>query len=193
MSATMARQGGRAQLEQSNTHLALIMAKMAKWGFSRTAMEQMNYLINKLCAHIREVHMLGVKIPGHRKVNAGIERPLPMLHQNHMDACLPCQDSTAMNPQECWMRKSQATPPPDWHRQLTPESTPPLPRTPPAPPGDNERVQSSQINNVPPRYVYSHAPPPRTQFCNLDAYAWDSRHNDDFNPDMLTDEETSSC
>ena len=30
MSATMARQGGRVQLEQSNMRLALNMAKMAK-------------------------------------------------------------------------------------------------------------------------------------------------------------------
>jgi hypothetical protein len=35
MSATMARQGGRVQLEQSDMRLALIMAKMAKEGFSR--------------------------------------------------------------------------------------------------------------------------------------------------------------
>jgi len=33
MSATMARQGGRVQLEQSDMHLALNMAKMAKEGF----------------------------------------------------------------------------------------------------------------------------------------------------------------
>jgi len=40
MSATMARQGGRVQLEQSDMPLALDMAKMAKGGFSRAAIEE---------------------------------------------------------------------------------------------------------------------------------------------------------
>jgi len=37
MSATMARQGGRVQLEKSDMRLALNMAKMARGGFSRAA------------------------------------------------------------------------------------------------------------------------------------------------------------
>ena len=37
MAATMARQGGRVQPEQSDMRLALNMAKIAKGGFSRTA------------------------------------------------------------------------------------------------------------------------------------------------------------
>jgi hypothetical protein len=45
MSATWARQGGRVQLEQSDMRLALNMAKMAKEGFLRTAIEEMKYLI----------------------------------------------------------------------------------------------------------------------------------------------------
>ena len=40
MSATMARQGGRVQLEQSVMHLALNMAKMANEDFSRAAIEE---------------------------------------------------------------------------------------------------------------------------------------------------------
>jgi len=39
MSATMARQGGRVQLEQSDMSQALNMAKMAKEGFSCAAIE----------------------------------------------------------------------------------------------------------------------------------------------------------
>ena len=39
MSATMARQGGRVQLEQSDMCLALNMTKMAKEGFLRAAIE----------------------------------------------------------------------------------------------------------------------------------------------------------
>jgi len=37
MSGTMARQGGRVQLEQSDMCLALNMAKIPKGGFSRAA------------------------------------------------------------------------------------------------------------------------------------------------------------
>jgi hypothetical protein len=40
MSATMARQGGQVQLEQSDMHPVLNMAKMAKDGFSCAAMEE---------------------------------------------------------------------------------------------------------------------------------------------------------
>jgi len=40
MSATMVRKGGRVQLEQRNMHLTLNMAKMAKGGFSRSAIEE---------------------------------------------------------------------------------------------------------------------------------------------------------
>jgi hypothetical protein len=47
MSATMARQGGCIQLEQSNMHLALNMAKMAKGGFSRPTVEETQCLIKK--------------------------------------------------------------------------------------------------------------------------------------------------
>jgi len=42
MSATMARQGGWVQLEQSNMRVALSMAKMAKRRFPRAAMEEMH-------------------------------------------------------------------------------------------------------------------------------------------------------
>jgi len=45
MSATTARQEGRVQLEQSDMHLTLNMAKMAKGGFSLAAIEEMQQLI----------------------------------------------------------------------------------------------------------------------------------------------------
>jgi len=45
MSATMARQGDRVQLEQSDMSLTLDMAKMAKEGFSRAAIDEMQQLI----------------------------------------------------------------------------------------------------------------------------------------------------
>jgi len=47
MSATMARQGGRVQLEQSNMRLALNMGKMAKEGFSRATIDETKYLTKK--------------------------------------------------------------------------------------------------------------------------------------------------
>jgi len=40
MSATMARQRGRVQLEQSDMRLALTMGKMVEEGSSRTAIEE---------------------------------------------------------------------------------------------------------------------------------------------------------
>jgi hypothetical protein len=42
MSATIARQRGQVQLEQSNMRLALNMPKMTKEGFSRTVIEIYN-------------------------------------------------------------------------------------------------------------------------------------------------------
>jgi len=47
MSATMARQGGRVQLDQSYMRLALNMTKMAKGAFSRAAIEEIQQLIKK--------------------------------------------------------------------------------------------------------------------------------------------------
>jgi hypothetical protein len=40
MAATMVRQGGRVQLEQSDMHLALNLTKTANGWFSRAAMEE---------------------------------------------------------------------------------------------------------------------------------------------------------
>jgi hypothetical protein len=47
MSATMARQGGRVQLEMSGKRLALNMAKMVKRGCSHAAIEETRDLIKK--------------------------------------------------------------------------------------------------------------------------------------------------
>jgi hypothetical protein len=52
MSATMARQRGREQLEQSDMCLALNMAKMAKGGFLRAAVKETQYLIKKPHAEV---------------------------------------------------------------------------------------------------------------------------------------------
>jgi hypothetical protein len=52
MSATMAMQGGRVQLEQSDMRLPLKMAKMAKGGFLRAAVEETQYLLKKPRAEV---------------------------------------------------------------------------------------------------------------------------------------------
>jgi hypothetical protein len=45
MSASSARQGGQVQLEQSDMLVDLKMAKMAKGGFLRAAIEEMQHQI----------------------------------------------------------------------------------------------------------------------------------------------------
>jgi hypothetical protein len=95
----MARQGGRVQLEQSDMRLALNMAKMAKGGISRAAIEETQQLIKKPRAEVREEKKRGVEFPGHNKVKAAIERHPAMFRENHTDGCLPCQNGTAKNPE----------------------------------------------------------------------------------------------
>jgi len=82
MSATMATQGGRVQLEQCDMHLALNMAKMAKWGFSRAAMAETELLIKKPPAEVREEKKPRVKSPGHKNVKAAMDRHPAMLREN---------------------------------------------------------------------------------------------------------------
>jgi len=73
MSETMAGQGGRVQLEQSDMRLALNIAKMAKEGFSRAAIERTKYLIKKPRAEVREEKKRGVEFAGHKMVKAAIQ------------------------------------------------------------------------------------------------------------------------
>ena len=144
MSATMARQGGRVQLEQSDMHLALNMAKMAKEGFSRAAIEETKYLIKKPRAEVREEKKRGVEFPGHKKVKAAIQRHPAMLRHNQTPGCLPCQNGTAKNPQTRWRRKGTGAPPPARRRVRTPEPTPLPPGTPPAPTGNTSGAEHPQ-------------------------------------------------
>jgi len=81
MSATMARQGGRVQLEQSDMRLALDMAKMAKEGFSRAAIEETKYLVKTPHAEVREEKKWGVEFPGRKKVKAAIQRHPGIIRQ----------------------------------------------------------------------------------------------------------------
>jgi len=148
MSATMARQGGRVQLEQSDMRLALNMAKMAKGGFLRAAIEEMQHLMKKPRAEVQEEKKWGVEFPGHRKVKDAIEQHPAMVYENHTDSCLPCQNGTAKNPWTCWRRKGTGAPPQVQLIQPTTELTPPPPGTPPVPPADKivAKVPNSQIS-----------------------------------------------
>jgi len=168
MSPTMARQGDRVQLEQSDMCLALNMAKMANGGFSRAAMEETQYLIKTPCTEVWEEMKWGDEFPGHMKKKAAIERHMAMLRQNHINGCLPFYNGTTKNPPTRCRWEGTGSPRPDRQREPTPELTPSPPETPPALPGDNDGAQSSQIDFLPPGYDYLHAPLPSTQFSNLD-------------------------
>ena len=73
MSATMARHGGQVQLEQSDMHLALNMAKIAKRGFSHASIEETQFLTMKPGAEVREEKKRGVESTKHKNVKAAME------------------------------------------------------------------------------------------------------------------------
>jgi len=185
MSATMARQGGWVQLEQSDMRLVLNMAKMAKEGFLRAAIEQTKYLVNKPRAKVRVEKKWGVEFPGHNKVKAAIQRHPAMLRQNQTSGCLPCQNGTAKYLQTRWRRKGTGAPPPTRRRERTPDPTPPPPGTPPAPTGNTSGAQPSEIVNLPAGYTCSHTALPCAEFFDDDE---DTQHDINFDPDKLTDE-----
>jgi len=178
MSATMARQGGWVQLEQSDLCLARNMAKMAKGGFSRDAIEETQQQIKKPRAEVREEKKQGVEFPGHQMLKAAMERHPAMVYKNHTAGYLPCQNGTAKNPQTGWKRKGTAA--------LPPELAAPSPGTPPAPPRDADGNKSYEIESMPSRCVYMHSPLPNTQFFNHNAFAKESKHDKDYNPDLLS-------
>jgi len=185
MSATIGRQGGRVQLEQSDMRLALNMAKMAKEGFSRAAIEDTKYLIKKLRAEVREEKKRGVEFPGHKNVKAAIQSHPAMLHLNRTPGCLPCSNGTSKNPQTCWRRKGTGEPPPARRSVRTPQPTPPPPGTPPSPTGITSGAQPSEIVNLLAGYTYSHTALPSAEYFEDDE---DTEHDTDFDPDMLTDD-----
>ena len=175
MSVTMARQGGPVQREQSDMHLALNMAKMAKGGFSRAAIEETQQLIKKPRAKVREEKTRAVEFPGHQKVKAAIERHPAMVYKNRTDRCLSCQNGTAKNLQTHWRRKRTAAPPPE--PAAPPPGRPPPPRTPRAPPGDSDGHESYEIEVMPSWCVYIHSSHPNTPFFKHNAGAKDSNRD----------------
>jgi len=184
MSATMARQGGWVQVEQSDMRLALNMAKMAKGGFSRAAVEETQQLITKSRAEVREEKKRGAKFPGHQKVKATIERHPAMVYKNHTAGCHSFQNGTAKNPQTRWRRNGTAASPPEPAAPLPGRQFPP--GMPPAPPRDTEGNECYKMEGMPSRCVYMHSPLPITQFFNHNAFAKDSKRDKDFIPDLLS-------
>jgi len=192
MSATMARQGGWVQLEQSDMRLARNMAKMAKGGFSRTTIEETQFLIKKPQAEVRDEKEHGVDFPGHNNVKAEMERNPAMLWENQTDGWITCQNGTAHNPPTLGRRIGTGVPPPERLRKPTTEPMPHPPKTPSIPPGNNEGAHLSEIKGAPPGFVYIHTPLPSAQCFNFDAYAKHWKCDTDCNPDLLTEEGTST-
>jgi len=184
MSATMAGQGGRVQLEQSDMRLALNRAKMAKEGFLCTAIGETQQLIKNPRTDVREEMNRGVVVPGHNKVKVVIDRHQAMIYQNQTDACLPCRNYTAKNPQTPWRRKGTGWPPAE--PAAPPPAMPPSPATPPVPPSDTDGNDIQEIEGMPSSCVYIHCPHSNTQFFNHIAYAKDCKCNEDSIPDLLS-------
>jgi len=185
VSATMARQGGRVQLEQSDMRLALNMATMAKEGFSSTTIEEMKYLIKKPHGDVREEMMRGVQCPWYKKVNAGIKRHSAMLCHNQTSACLPFQNVTTKYPKTRWRRKGTGAPRRIRHRVRTAVPTPPRPGSPSSPTGITSGAQLSELVNMPAGYTYSHTALRCAEFFKYDQ---DTEYDTDFDPVMLTDD-----
>jgi len=180
----MARQGGRVQLEQSDMRLALTMAKISQGRFSRAAIEETQQLMKKPRAEVQEEKKRGVEIPGHQRVNAAMERHLPMVYKNHMAGCLPCHYCTAKNLQTGWRRKETTAPPTDLAAPLPGRPSPP--GTPSAAPGDAEGNESYELEGMISSCVYMLSPLPNTQFFNHNVFANNSKHDKDFCPNLLS-------
>jgi len=182
MSATMARQEGRAQLEQSDMRFSSNMAKMANQRFSCAAIEETQQGIKKPRAQVREDIRWGVELPVHQKVNAAIERHPAMVYNNPTDCRLPSQNGTANNPQTRWRCNGTAAPPPE--PAAPPPGTPPAPGTLGAPQGDIDGQESYEINVMPCFCVYIDSSHPNTPFFDHNGYAKASKRDEDFIPDL---------
>jgi hypothetical protein len=173
----MTTQGGWVQLEHYDMHLALNMAKMAKAAISRSAIEEMKYLIKIPRAEVRAEMKLRVEFPGHNKVMAVIQRHPAMLRHNQTSGCLACQNGTTSNPQTRWRHKGTGAPPPTRRRVKIAEPTPPPPVMLPAPTGNASGAQPSEIVNLPAGYMYSHTALPCAELFEDDE---DTEHDSDF-------------
>ena len=155
-------------------------------------MEEAQSLIRKPRAKVRELEKGGVDFPGHRSLEAAIEGHTAVVGENKTPSCILGQNGTAWKPQTHWRHRCMGAPRLDWLTKRPIEPMPGPPRTPLALPGGNGGAHDSEINGVPPGYVYIHTPLPSAQFSNLDAYSKDCKRDEDFIPDLLPDEGIST-
>jgi hypothetical protein len=73
ISATMSRQGGQVQLEQSDIYLALNMAKMQNAGSSGATIADINYVMKEHSTEVREGKTREVEFPGNRIVKSSMK------------------------------------------------------------------------------------------------------------------------
>jgi hypothetical protein len=116
-------------------------------------MEEMQQLIKKPRAEVREEKKWGVEFPGHNKGKAAIERHTAMVRKTQTEGCLPCPNGTAKIPEKHWRRKGKGA--------LPPRQELPRPESPPVLADDNER---SETEGMPPAYVYIHSSLPNSRF-----------------------------
>jgi len=129
-----------------------------------------------------------VGFPGHTTVKAALERHPAMLRQNQTARCVRCPNGTAKNLQTQCRCNGIDAPPPDKRRQ----ATPPLPEMPLTRTGNRSEAQCAQIVNLLARYAYSHPALPCAEVSTGYSSAQASQHDTDFDPDILTDEGTST-
>ena len=122
---------------------------------------------------------------GRLKVKAAIERHLAIVCENQTNGCLPNHNGTAKHPQTRWRPKGTGAPPSRW--------APPPPATLPVLPDHSETTQRSEIEGVPPGYVYIHPALLSARCFNLDTYTKNCMRVKDSIPDLLTDEGPSTC
>jgi hypothetical protein len=136
--------------------------------------------------------MRGVQFPGHRNGKVAMVKHRDMLWDYRTDGCHPCHNGIALKPQTHWWCKGTGTHPPDLLRQATPDPMPHPPRTSSLPPGGNLGGHTSEIEVVPPCYLYIHNALHCAELFNHDESPKDRNRDRHFNPDMLTDEGSST-
>lgn len=164
---------------------------MAKWGLSRTKIDETQYRRKEPCTEVRAVQKRVVYFPGHEKVKAAIERRLAMIYQNHTPGCHSCQNGSAKNPLTRWGRGGSDAPPCNRRRQPTleptPDPPPPLPGTPPTLTGKNSGAHLLEFINLPAGYAYPDSSLPCAASSSLDSSSQNGKHDTGFDLVMLPD------
>jgi len=113
MSARIAMKGGSVQLEQSDTHLSLKKAKMFKVALSHAGFKVSLQPINKPLTQLGAETKQGFQYSGLHMVKAAIDTNQVMVYNNHIAACLQCQNGIGKNWQSRWRHNGPDTPQPD--------------------------------------------------------------------------------